>query len=225
MLAPFTIRARMALQETWLLGLGWDKEFPVELEKRCKEWFSQLPELSGIQVPRCYRKVGKNVVDTSIHTMVDASQLAYAAVSYVWHEYEDGKVTVRFVAAKGKVAPTKATSIPRLELMAAVLGLRLSRKVSELLQIPLENCTWWTDSEDVVCWIQGQSRRYKTFVANRISEIHQKSNPRQWRHIPTDLNCADDVTRGLHARELTIDHRRFSGPAFLYENEDAWPQE
>jgi len=75
------------------------------------------------------------------------------------HEYEDGKVTVRFVAAKAKVA----TSIPRLELMAAVLGFRLSRKVSELLQIPLENCTWWTDSEDVVSWIQGQSRRYKTF--------------------------------------------------------------
>ena len=108
--------------------------------------------------------------------------------------------------------------------MAAVLGLRLSRKVSELLRIPLENCTWWTDSEDVVCWIQGQSRRYKTFVANRISEIHQKSKPRRWRHIPTDLNCADDATRGLHARELTIDHRWFSGPAFLYENEDAWPQ-
>lgn len=36
MLAPFTIRARMALQETWFLGLGWDEEFPVELEKRCK---------------------------------------------------------------------------------------------------------------------------------------------------------------------------------------------
>ena len=71
----------------------------------------------------------KRVVDVSIHTMTDASQLAYAAVSYVRYEYEDGEITVRFVAAKAKVAPTKATSIPRLELMAAVLGLRLSRKV------------------------------------------------------------------------------------------------
>ena len=224
MLAPFTIRARMAMQETWLLGLGWDDEFPAELRNKCQEWFSQLPELCGVQVPRCYRKAGTSIVHVSIHTMTDASQLAYAAVSYVRHQYEDGKVTVRFVAAKAKVAPTKATSIPRLELMAAVLGLRLSRKVAELLQIPFENCTLWTDSEDVVCWIQGQSRRYKTFVANRVSEIHQGSNPRQWRHVPTDLNCADDATRGLHAKELTMNHRWFSGPEFLYEEEDAWPQ-
>ncbi|XP_068734449.1 tyrosine kinase receptor Cad96Ca-like [Montipora capricornis] len=64
--------------------------------------------------------------------MVDASLLAYAAVSYVRHKYEDGKVTVRFNAAKANVAPTKAISVATLELMAAVLGLRLARKVSEL---------------------------------------------------------------------------------------------
>ena len=190
----------------------------------CQEWFRELPELSCVEVPRCYRVSGKRVVDTSIHTMTDASQLAYAAVSYVRHEYEGGEVTVRFVAAKAKVAPTRAISIPRLELMAAVLGLRLMRKVSELLEVTFENCTLWTDSEDVICWIQGQSRRYKTFVANRISEIHQKSNPRQWRHVSTDLNCADDATRGLHAKELSTDHRWFSGPEFLYKKEEDWPQ-
>ena len=108
--------------------------------------------------------------------MVDASLLACAAVNYVRHKYEDGEVIVRFIAAKLKVAPTKSISIPRLELMAAVLGLGLARKVSELLETPFENCTLWT----VIFWIQGQSRRYKTFVANRVSEIHQKSSPRQW---------------------------------------------
>lgn len=89
--------------------------------------------------------------------MVDASLLAYAAVSYVWHKYADGEVTVRFIAAKAKVAPTKAPSVPRLELMAAVLGPRLARKVSELLQIPFENCTLWKDSKDVIFYIHGQS--------------------------------------------------------------------
>ena len=120
MLALFTVRVRMYMQETWLLGLGWDDELPDELRKKCQEWSRELPELSCVEVPRRYRVTRKRVVDTSIHTMTAASQLAYAAVSYVRHEYEDGEITVRFVAAKAKVAPTKAISIPRLELMAAV---------------------------------------------------------------------------------------------------------
>ena len=49
--------------------------------------------------------------------MTDALQFAYAAVSYVRNEYEDGEVSVRFVAAKAKVAPTKATSIPRKPML------------------------------------------------------------------------------------------------------------
>ena len=119
--------------------MGWDDEFQAQLRKKCQEWFSQLLELSGVQVPRCYRKADTRTVHISIIKMT--SQLAYAAVSYVRHQYDDGKVTVHFVAAKAKVARTKATSIPRLELMAKGLGLRLSRKVVEFLQIPFVNCT------------------------------------------------------------------------------------
>ena len=74
MLAPFTVTAWMAMQETWLLGLGWDDEFQDELRKKCVEWFHELPELSCVEVPRCYRVTRKRVVDTSIHTMTDASQ-------------------------------------------------------------------------------------------------------------------------------------------------------
>ena len=85
MLAICTVRAGMAMQETWLLGLGWDDEFPDELRKKCQEWSRELPELSCVEVPRCYRVTGKRVVDTFIHTMTDGSQLAYAAVSYVRH--------------------------------------------------------------------------------------------------------------------------------------------
>ena len=108
--------------------------------------------------------------------------------------------------------------------MAAVLGLRLTRKVSELSETQFENSTLWTDSKDAIFWIQGKSRRYTTFVANRVSEIYQKSSPIQWRHVPTDFNCADDASRGLHAKVLTSEHRWFSGPRFLYQHEDDWPE-
>ena len=71
----------MAMQETWLLGLCWDDEFPDELRKKCQGWSHELPEMSCVEVQRCYRVTGQRVVDTSMHTMTDASQLAYAAVS------------------------------------------------------------------------------------------------------------------------------------------------
>ena len=83
-------------------------------------------------------------------------------------------MTVRFEAAKAKGARTKATGICRLEVMAEMLEITLSRKVSELLKVSSENGTMWTDTEDVICWIQGQSRR-----SNRISGIHQECNPRR----------------------------------------------
>ena len=58
------------------------------------------------------------------------------------HTYGDGEVTVRFIAAKVKVVPTKATSVSRLELVTVVLGLRLAK--TELLEIPFENYTLYT---------------------------------------------------------------------------------
>ena len=51
MLAPFVVRGKIMLQEAWLLDLDWDEEFPVELEGKCREWFTQLPDL--VQLPRC----------------------------------------------------------------------------------------------------------------------------------------------------------------------------
>lgn len=76
---------------------------------------------------------------------------------------------------------------------------------------------------EIIWWIQCKSSRIKTFVVNRISEIHQKSNP-SWCYVPSDLNCADGTTCGLHANELLTDHCWFSGPKFLYKREEDSPQ-
>jgi len=117
-------------------------------------------------------------------------------------------VTFQLVTAKAKVSPMKAVSIPRLELMAAVLGVRLAETISEKLEIPLSQHTVWTDSMNVIYWIQGHSRRLKLFVANRVAEIQRKSSPTQWRHVPSEENPADDATRGLDLRDLSAESRR-----------------
>ncbi|VDI41628.1 Hypothetical predicted protein [Mytilus galloprovincialis] len=72
--------------------------------------------------------------------------------------------------------------------MAAVLGLKLALSVKHALEVPEDNMTFWSDSMNVLCWIRGRSREYRSFVANRIGEIHTSSHPKQWRHVPTQIN-------------------------------------
>jgi len=103
----------------------WDELLPEDIAKRfiINAWFSELKELQSIKVPRCLQQ-RCNSVKNVLHTFVDASQHAYGAVVYMREEYEDQTVSVRLVAAKTRIAPFQSISIPRLELLGAIVGTR-----------------------------------------------------------------------------------------------------
>ncbi|KAH9640759.1 hypothetical protein HF086_007330 [Spodoptera exigua] len=82
--------------------------------------------------------------------------------------------------------------------------------------------TYWTDSSTVLQWIKSEPRKFKTFVANRLAEIEEKSRPDDWRWVPTKENPADDATRGTPL-EFDYNSRWFQGPKFLREPEEEWP--
>ena len=109
-------------------------------------------------------------------------------------EYQNGDASSKLVVAKTKVAPLATISIPRLELMAAVLSLHLANTVAEVYnidQIDQMNVNYWTDSMNVLWWVRNHSRKFKPFVANRISEIRRLSAPEKWNHVRTKENPAD----------------------------------
>ena len=124
-LTPFVVRAKMLMQEAWMEAIGWNEELPYHLKAEWKKWFKELGKLDAVRVPRCLEEE-KEVREVTIHTFTDSSEKAYASASYVRHEYEDGMVSTRLVVAKSKLAPSKAMSIPRLELIGALAGLRLT---------------------------------------------------------------------------------------------------
>ena len=97
----------------------------------------------------------------TVHTFTDASEKAYSAAVYVRYEFEDGSMGTRLVAAKTRLAPLKALSIPRLELMGAVIGLRLTKQVCETPRVQRGDVTYWVDSSNVGYWIRSQSRNFK----------------------------------------------------------------
>ena len=223
-LAPFTIRAKIGIQLCWQEGIGWDEAMPADLEESWRGWFQEVEELSQLSMPRCLRQDRRDIADVALHTFTDASEKAFGAVTYIRYVFSDGSVAVTFVAAKTRVAPLSATSIPRLELMGAHVGLRLSQKVATALQIPVQKHHFWTDSMNVLSWIKSESRQFKPFVANRVACIQQDTCPSQWRHVPGKQNPADDASRGLSAIELTSDSRWFTGPEFLHQDPDSWPE-
>ena len=211
-LAPFTIRAKMLLQQMWIAGLDWDEELTEPLTNATRAWFSELPELTQLQIPRCLLVGGKQIDNVSLHTFVDASEDAFGAVAYVRYSYQDGTISTNIVAAKTRVARTTATSNPRLELMGGVIGVRLSTRIARVLELQMSRAVFWPDSQNVLWWIHGHSRDFKPFVANRVGEIQTSTNSEQWRYIPTGLNPADILSRGMTAADLENCERWWKGP-------------
>ena len=157
---------------------------------------SHLPE---IHFQRCIIPAGFADAVAELNHFCDGSQVGFGACSYTRFVSPSGKIHVASVTAKSRLAPLKQVSIPRLELSAAVLSVELETLLRRELDVHLIGSTFWTDSEIVRSYIHNESKRYKVFVANRISLIQQHSEPAQWLHVDKTQNPADVVSRGCNA--------------------------
>ena len=73
----------------------------------------------------------------------------------------------------------------------------------------------WTDSTIVLAYIRNEKKRFQTCVANRLAVIHSGSAAGQWKHVTSESNPTDDITRGLAMQDLIHSQRWFHGPEFL----------
>ncbi|GFX24193.1 uncharacterized protein TNCV_2436861 [Trichonephila clavipes] len=145
-IGPYTIRIKCLIQEIWCLGLDWDDKLPKQIEVSWNKWCNEIHYLSEIKIPRYYFQnfLPSNATTIQLHCFSDASKKAYGTVTYLRIELNDGNIISSFVASKGRVAPLKTLSIPRLELMGALLSARLSDKIATALILPV-NRFYWTD--------------------------------------------------------------------------------
>ena len=222
-ISPVVVRAKIMLQELWSRGYEWDEEVTDELAHQICDWFNRLSNVAEISVPRSLREL-KPIVTSEVVTFVDASKEAYGAVAYLRHGYGDGSVTSRMIASKSKVAPLTPVTIPRLELMAAVLGLRLTQSIVKVLELNLREALFYSDSMDVLYWIRGKGRDFRSFVANRIGEVQMYTDPTQWQHVSSEENPADLCTRGVTPSQLAKNTLWWSGPEWLQKEKNDWPK-
>ena len=119
---------------------------------------------------------------------------------------------------KSRVAPLKQTTIPRMELTAAVVAVDMDKLLKRELQMNLLD-----DSTTVLMYIENETLRLKTFVANHIATISETTTPQQWRYVSTSVNPTDCASRGLMPIKFMINQSWFHGPAFLKGPECQWP--
>ena len=222
---PFTITAKKILQELTREKIGWDKVLSENVLKSWMSWKQDLQVVEKMKVPRCVQTDNEeNIVNIQLHHFSDASTMAYGAVSYLRIQHSSGQVRCYLLMAKSRLAPIKQHTIPRLELTAATLSVRLDHMIRNELTLPIDSSTFWTDSMCVLRYISSEDRRFHTYVENRVSVVREGSSPSQWRYIESKSNPADDASRGLCASEMIAKERWLEGPCFLKEDEDSWPE-
>lgn len=156
--AFYLIHGRVLIQDAWATGIGWDVPVNSDLSERWLQWISLLPLLNDLQIPRCYFR-GKIEETKQLHIFVDASDAAYACVAYMRASGSEG-IELALVGAKSKVAPLKVLSVPRLELMAAVIGARMAESIVSSHSFNIADTYFWSDSSTVLAWINSDHRRY-----------------------------------------------------------------
>ena len=108
-------------------------------------------------------------------------------------------------------------TMPRLELTAATVSVRLGALLKKELDDKPNVIQYHTDSTTVLRYIRNDQRRFQIFVANRVQTIRNLSEPKQWLYVDTRDNPADDASRGLNAETLIERSRWIVGPAFLWK--------
>ncbi|XP_064648538.1 uncharacterized protein LOC135500816 [Lineus longissimus] len=219
-LSPFVMLAKILFQEVWTLGLGWDEALPDEMRDRFVSWVSGIVTLQSWRIPRCFfpgTTWKESVNKLELHVFSDASMKAYGANVYVRLPDGHGGYKVSLVTSKGKVSPLKRVTLPRLELLGALLAARLLNFVAKALKLDLQKTVYycWSDSTIVLAWIRTNASKFKAFVGNRVSEIQELTDPSHWSHVESADNPADLVSRGLLAKDLITSKLWLEGPSWL----------
>lgn len=165
------------------------------------------------------------MVHSQIHHFSDASELGYGTASYLRMTNVEGKVHIAFLMGKARVAPLKQQTIPRLELAAAALSVKVDRLLKAELPPPTEESMFWSDSTSVLKYISNDHTRFHTYVAKRTSRIRESTQVSQWRYVGTKLNPAVDCSRGVSAERFMKNPGWISKPEFLWSSEKDWPNE
>ena len=230
LICPFILPLKLFIQKLILAKCDWDDPFSPELNDEFNRCVQNIAKVEQLNIQRCYTtsEFGK-IVNRQLHAFADGSQEAFGCCVYLRSEDEKGNVETQLVMAKSKICPIKkALSVPRIELSAGVLSVRVCRLVQDELSVPIDSIEYWVDSVSTLRYIQNECRRFQIFIAHRVAEIQDRTNVKDWHFVPTKKNPADLASRPTFLKKDPAKDGRvqmwLEGPKFLSQDASEWPR-
>lgn len=133
-----------------------------------------------MKIHRCYKPDNfGEPKSVELHNFSDASVIGYGQCSYLRMVNDRDEVHCSLVMAKTRVTPLKPVTVPRLELTAAVVSTKISTFLQKELRYDNIPEVFWTDSKVVLGYISNDTRRFHTFVTNRVQVIRDRTSRKQ----------------------------------------------
>ncbi|KHN88744.1 hypothetical protein Tcan_00570, partial [Toxocara canis] len=133
-LSPTLLQGKLFFQRLWKEGWGWDEILDEDV---AEEWRCLTEEWARHAVVTVPRLIYAHEADPLImHVFTDASKRAYATCAYI---------NSQLIYAKARLNPSKEISIPRMELMAVVIGTRVIKFIESQLHRSVARKILWCD--------------------------------------------------------------------------------
>lgn len=220
LLSPVIISCKIFMQQLWKLQIGWDDKVPDSTLQQWQELKTSLLNIEKISIPRCVNPAGSKKL--YLIGCCDASIKAMSAAVYIAYHVQE-QPHCRLLTSKTKVAPIKHVTLPRLELISAVLLSEVMKSVLCAIQINPDQLHCFTDSMISYHWITSNPSRWKPYIKRRVQMIHDNIPAATWFHIPGIKNPADCASRGITSDELINHPTWWTGTDFFFspsQNED-----
>ena len=115
----------------------------------------------------------------------------------------------------------KELTIPRLELLAVLIGIRAANFVMKHLRLKITDRILWIDLQCALYWLKTK-KILSVFVEGRVREIKREKDI-TYGYVPTLYNPSDHATRGLSEQEIMCSSLWWHGPSWLQEDDKFWP--
>jgi hypothetical protein len=156
--SPVSIVGKLLFQDTWCRGIDWNELLPSDLAARWDAWVSTLTPLSQVHIPRW---LATSVGSFQVNFFCDASERAYGAALYICSTKDDQTLT-RLACSKSGLSPVKRITLPRLQLLAALVGTRPMHYFCTATVYDITQAILWSDATVASGWIRSDPNRWKT---------------------------------------------------------------